>query len=148
MTRQWKPCKFTDLPWCSSIGEVSGNFFQHLVCMHIWLQCTCISSTFFRFLSVFLLSSRRNWKKYLFSSFFHSFRRKPISFGSFWTLATNLGRGTQIWFGQGCSAGPAKLLPIIHVRVIFVDVKTWKFGLDHKNKPIVRDNFVENGTHV
>ena len=38
---------------------------------------------FFQFLP---LSSGRNWKKYLFSSFFHSPGNKPISSGSFRTL--------------------------------------------------------------
>ena len=52
---------------------VSEKFFPPL-CLHA-LLLTCISSSFFRFLPV---SSRRNWKKYLFSSFFHSSRKKPV----------------------------------------------------------------------
>ena len=52
--------------------------------MHYWLHVFLpVSSDFFQF---FPVSSGRNWKKYLFSSFFHSSWKKPISSGSFQTL--------------------------------------------------------------
>ena len=59
-----------------SIWELLSNTLRsHLT--------TCISSSFFHFLPI---SSGRNWKKHLFSSFFHSSGKKPISSGSFQTL--------------------------------------------------------------
>ena len=77
--------RITDLHWCSNITwQYLGTFFQHFFCMHYWLHDFLpVSSTFFQF---FPVSSGRNWKKYLFSSFFHSSRKKPISSGSFRTL--------------------------------------------------------------
>ena len=54
------------------------------LCTNYWLRVFLpVSSTFFHF---FPVSSGRNWKKYLFSSFFHSSRKKPISSESFRTL--------------------------------------------------------------
>ena len=74
--------------WCYSItSQYLGPSFQHFVCVHIWQHVFLpVSSTFFQFLP---LSSGRNWKKHLFSSFFHSSGKKPISSGSFPTLPTD-----------------------------------------------------------
>ena len=70
-------------------SQYLGDCFQHFDCMHIWLLVFLpVSSTFFQF---FPLSSGRNWKKYPFSSFFHSSRKKPISSASFRTLPSKVG---------------------------------------------------------
>ena len=64
--------------------------------------------------------------------------------------------GTQIWFGQGFAAWASNPYPIL--RVIFAEKGThfdwffWKyrsiFPNLEKNRPIFRDIFIENGTHV
>ena len=61
-------------------SQYLGTSYQHFVCMHYWFHV---------FLPVFFpVSSGRNWKKYLFPTFFHSSRmqKKPISSRSFQTL--------------------------------------------------------------
>ena len=98
--------RITDLHWCSNITwQYLGTFSQHFFCMHYWLHDFLpVSSTFFQF---FPVSSRRNWKKYLFSSFFHSSWKKPISSGSFRTLIGST-RFNQIFCDKYSNTGRMK----------------------------------------
>ena len=89
--RALAPCKIPEICERRICNEVPVNteqyletYFYKFVCIFIWLHGFLpVSSTFFQF---FPLSSGRNWKKHLFSSFFHSSRKKAISSGSFRTL--------------------------------------------------------------
>ena len=86
-TSQWNLAKFQiqiciDVPvLLYSIWELLSNIL--FACTFEYNEFLPVSSAFFQF---FPLSSGRNWKKYLFSSFFHSSRKKPVSSGSFRTL--------------------------------------------------------------
>ena len=130
--KSMEPCKIPEfreivIQICIDIPilfSVSGNFIPTLR-LHA-LLITCISSSFFNFVPVF---SRKNWKKYLFSSFFHSSRKKTISSGSFRTLSVRTGeREKKSLFYIGlCQTDPDFACGENFVLFVLTERSTWSW---------------------